>query len=62
MFLGPEFVPVWLTLVAWISLAVALACAGWILYHIYVRGYRQHMCIMNLVWPITCLYFGPLAL
>jgi hypothetical protein len=28
---------------------------------IFVRGYRQHMAIMNAVWPITALYFGPVA-
>jgi hypothetical protein len=25
-------------------------------------GHKQHMWIMNLVWPITGLYAGPLAL
>lgn len=27
-----------------------------------LRGYRQHMWIMNIVWPVTALYAGPLAL
>lgn len=27
-----------------------------------LRGHRQHMMIMNVVWPITALYAGPLAL
>ncbi len=27
-----------------------------------VMGHRQHLWIMNLVWPITALYAGPLAL
>ncbi len=27
-----------------------------------VAGHKQHMWIMNLVWPITALYAGPLAL
>jgi cytochrome c-type biogenesis protein CcmH/NrfF len=25
------------------------------------RGYRQHMAVMNWVWPITALYLGPFA-
>ncbi len=55
-------VPVWLTVVSWVSLGLAFACAGAILYDVYGRGYRQHMRIMEAVWPITALYFGPLAL
>jgi hypothetical protein len=27
-----------------------------------LAGHRQHMAIMNLVWPITALYSGPLGL
>ncbi len=59
--LGPEFVPTWLVVVSWIALAIAFACAAWILYDIFGRGYRQHMWIMEAVWPITALYFGPVA-
>ena len=55
-------VPGWLTVVSCVSLAVAFLCAGIILYDILVRGYRQHMWIMEAVWPLTSLYFGPLAL
>ena len=47
-------------MISWISLALAFLCAGIILYDTLVRGYRQHMWIMEAVWPITCLYFGPL--
>lgn len=54
--------PAWLTAVSWFSLGLAFLCAGVILYDFYVRGYRQHMWIMEAVWPITALYFGPLAL
>ncbi|RAP57371.1 DUF4396 domain-containing protein [Oleiagrimonas sp. MCCC 1A03011] len=52
--------PSWLILLAECSLGLAIACAVWIAWDI-VRGYRQHMAIMNLVWPITALYAGPLA-
>lgn len=50
-----------LTVVAWISLGVAFACAIATAWDI-ARGYRQHMAIMNAVWPITALYWGPVAL
>jgi hypothetical protein len=53
--------PTWLTLLAWISLASAFLCAGLITVDIFVRGYRQHMRIMDVVWPLTALYSGPLG-
>ncbi len=42
-------------------LAIACVGAGWILYDVYGRRYRQRMAVMEAVWPITALYFGPLA-
>lgn len=53
--------PPWLTALAWIALVAAFACAAEILYDILGRGYRQHMRVMEWVWPITALYFGPVA-
>ncbi|HWF53579.1 MAG TPA: DUF4396 domain-containing protein [Solirubrobacteraceae bacterium] len=53
--------PTWLTVLAWISLASAFACTGLIAVDIFARGYRQHMWIMDVVWPLTALYSGPLA-
>lgn len=53
--------PTWLTIVAWVSLAVALATAALIAFDIFGRGYRQKMAVMEAVWPITALYFGPVA-
>lgn len=53
--------PTWLTIIAWVSLAVAFITAGVILYDIYGRGNRQNMGVMEAVWPVTALYFGPLA-
>ena len=53
--------PTWLTVLAWVSLAAAGASALDILIDIYVRRYRQHMRIMEAVWPVTALYFGPVA-
>jgi len=50
-----------LQVVAWLSLGLAGLSAAVIAYDIVGRGYRQHMGIMNLVWPISALYWGPLA-
>lgn len=53
--------PLWLVVLAWCALALGFGCAGWILYDTYGRGYRQPMRVMEAVWPITALYFGPVA-
>lgn len=53
--------PTWLTALSWAALAIAFASTAWIACDIYGRGYRQHMKIMEAVWPITGLYFGPAA-
>ena len=53
--------PGWLTALSMFSLGVALLCALWIALDI-VRGHRQRMAIMHVVWPVTALYAGPLAL
>ncbi len=53
--------PEWLTTLAIISLALAVISMVIILIHI-LAGHRQHMWIMNIVWPVTALYAGPLAL
>jgi hypothetical protein len=52
----------WLTGLSWAVLAVAFASAGWIVYDIYQRGYRQHMPVMEAVWPVTALYWGAAAI
>ncbi|MDQ6884959.1 MAG: DUF4396 domain-containing protein [Candidatus Dormibacteraeota bacterium] len=51
----------WLTIVAWVSLAAAAITALTILFDIFGRRHRQRMWIMEVVWPVTALYFGPLA-
>ena len=43
------------------SLIIAVLCALMIGIDI-LRGHRQHMWIMNIVWPITALYSGPIGL
>jgi hypothetical protein len=54
-------VPAWLSIAAMISLATAAVCALTIAADI-LAGHRQRMWVMNLVWPITALYAGPLGL
>jgi Domain of unknown function (DUF4396) len=53
--------PTWLTVLAWISLASAFICAGLLAVDIFVRGHRQRVWIMDVVWPLTALYSGPLG-
>ena len=52
----------WVEIIGWVSLAVAFASALVILIDILGRGYRQKMAIMDWVYPITALYWGPVAL
>lgn len=52
----------WLIVLAWFSLGLAFLCAALILGDTYLRGYRQRMWVMEAVWPMTALYFGPLGL
>jgi hypothetical protein len=54
--------PVWLTVVAWLYLSVCFCCAAIIACDITVNHRRQRMGVMNFVFPITALYFGPFAL
>lgn len=51
----------WLVALAWFSLGAAFLSAGLVLYDIHGRGFRQKMWIMEVVWPMTALYAGPLA-
>ena len=50
-----------LNTIAVISLIVAAVCMLIIIIDI-LSGHRQHMMIMNFVYPVTALYAGPLAL
>ena len=49
-----------LTIVAWVSLGMAIVSSIVIAIHL-MAGHRQHMWIMDIVWPVTGLYAGPLA-
>ena len=54
--------PQWLMVVSWIALALGFGSALVILVDEFLLGHRQHMAIMNLVHPITALYWGPVWL
>jgi hypothetical protein len=54
--------PTWLTIVAWTYLSICFGCAAAIAWDIFLNGRRQPMGVMSAVFPITALYFGPLAL
>ncbi len=47
--------------IATISIIIGFICLLVILIDI-LAGHKQHMMVMNFVWPITGLYAGPLAL
>ncbi len=51
--------PKWLHIIAWIYIAICLACALGIAIHTLLKP--QKMWIMGVVWPITALYMGPVA-
>lgn len=51
--------PAWLNLLAIASLVAAGICFVVILFDLF--GHPQKMWIMNIVWPLTALYAGPLA-
>lgn len=52
--------PSWLIALAWLSVLLGIACAVWIALDETRRP--QAMGIMDVVWPVTALYAGPLAL
>jgi len=54
-------IPNWLHILAIVSLSLAFFSAAAIAVDI-LRGRHQPMGVMNFVWPITALYFGPLGL
>ncbi|TML08014.1 MAG: hypothetical protein E6G38_08295 [Actinobacteria bacterium] len=54
--------PSWFELVAWAALGLGFGSALAIVADIFVLGNRQHMAIMDLAFPLTALYLGPIAL
>ena len=54
--------PSWFELLAWVALALGFASALVIVADVVVLGNWQHMAIMDLAFPLTALYMGPIAL
>jgi hypothetical protein len=54
--------PTWLTILAWVYVALSVAIAAGIVVDVLVLRHRQAMKVMEWVWPITALYLGPFAL
>lgn len=54
-------IPGWLTVVSWVFISAGVLSAALVLADIYLLGYREHMRIMEAVWPLTALYAGPIA-
>lgn len=52
--------PYWLTVFSWVALGSAFASATWLAVE-QVR-HPQRMWIMDIVWPVTALYMGPVAI
>lgn len=53
--------PSLLIVVSWCALGLGFVSGAWILVDTYVGRHRQPMRIMEAVWPVTGLYFGPAA-
>jgi hypothetical protein len=53
-------IPPWLEIAAYASLIVAALCAATLVVLVIRRP--QRMAVMNVVWPITALYLGPIAI
>ncbi|MGE3275129.1 MAG: DUF4396 domain-containing protein [Vicinamibacterales bacterium] len=53
--------PQWLTLLAWVSVVLAVVSAIVVALDIMI-GHRQQMWIMDVVWPLTALWSGPIGL
>jgi Domain of unknown function (DUF4396) len=52
----------WLLVLSWTMLVVGFVSAASVVVDDLVRGYRQPIRLMELVWPVTALYFGPAAI
>lgn len=46
---------------AWLAIVVGVGSAAYVAIDVWLRGNRLQMPIMEVVWPVTALYLGPLA-
>jgi hypothetical protein len=54
--------PFWLQILAVIHVILSMLAALLVTGDIFMNGRRQKMAIMDAVWPLTTLYWGPLGL
>jgi hypothetical protein len=54
--------PFWIEALSAIYVPLAILSAGAVLLDVVALGRRQPMAVMNAVWPLTMLYWGPLGL
>jgi hypothetical protein len=54
-------VPGWLTALAWAWVVLCVLSAAFIAFDVFGRGRRQRSVAMDVVWPASALYLGPLA-
>ncbi len=54
--------PTWVTVFGWVYTGLGVLFAAWILADTYLGGYRQRLAPMEIVWPITAIWAGPLGL
>ncbi len=54
------FYPLWLVVLAWAALVLAGLSAA--LVGLDITRHRQAMTVMEITWPVTALYLGPLGL
>ncbi|MFG3558515.1 DUF4396 domain-containing protein [Micromonospora sp. NPDC047557] len=53
--------PTWLVALSWVSLALGVVSFAIVLADTYLRGHRQPVKVMEIVWLVTVLYVGPAA-
>lgn len=53
--------PTWLDALSWVLLGLGFVSAAVVLLDVYGRGHRQRMAVMEAVWPVNALYFGPVG-
>jgi hypothetical protein len=54
--------PQWVTILGWSATGLGLIVLTLIVTDIYLRGHRQSSPAMGVIWPLTAIYAGPLAL
>jgi hypothetical protein len=54
-------VPGWLTVLAWTWVALCVVSAAVITLEAIGRGRHRSLAVMDVVWPVSALYLGPLA-